>query len=75
MNEKVTYKIVGFLRGRPGERCPLLIQECLDGNPVNYYTGYDRNNDLHLYPRGQIIPSVVPLKKKIIGICDTVRGY
>ena len=75
MNEKVTYKVVGFLKDRPGERCPAIVEECLNGFPVNRYVGYDRKDHLHLYPNGQIIPSVVPLEKKVISIYDTVRGY
>ena len=73
--EKVTYKVIGFLKDRPGERPPALVQECLDNHPVNSYIGYDRGDVLHLYPKGQIIPSVVPLKKKVVSIHDTIRGY
>lgn len=75
MNEKVTYKVVGFLKDRPGERCPAIVEECLNGNPVNRYIGYDRKDHLHLYPKWRIIPSVVPLTKKIVHVRDTIRGY
>ena len=73
--EKVTYLVVGFLRDRPGENPPALIHECLDGFPVNSYIGYDRKDMFHLYPRSRIIPSVVPLEKKIICIRDTKRAF
>lgn len=73
--EKVTYKVIGFLRDRPGENPPALINECLNGYPVNSYVGYDRQDMFHLYPKARIIPSVVPLKKKIIRVQDTRRGF
>lgn len=48
--EKVTYKVIGFLKERPGENPPALIHECLDGHPVNSYIGYDRQ-DMFIYIR------------------------
>lgn len=73
--EKVTYMVMGFFREKPGENPPALIHECLNGNPVNSYIGYDRQDMFHLYPQGRIIPSVVELKKKVIRVQDTKRGF
>ena len=74
--EKVTYRIVKILPDKPGERPPVLIEECLDGFPVNLYTGYDRGDEKwRLFPKRRIIPSVVDLKKKSIGISDARRAY
>jgi hypothetical protein len=74
--EKVTYRIIKFLNNRPGEHCPALIEECLDGFPVNIYTGYDRGDGLWiLFPNRKLMPSVVDLKKKTIGYSDANRAY
>ena len=74
-DQKITYGVTGFLRGKPGERSPKIVVEYLCGSPVNKYTGYDKGTYLHLYPRERLQPSSVPLTKKTVDILRTVREY
>ena len=73
--QKISYGVTGFLRGKPGELPPKIVVEYLSGSPVNKYTGYDKGTYLHLYPRERLQPSSVPLTKKTVDILRTVREY
>jgi len=74
-DKRITYVVVGFLPGRPGEAPPKIVQEHVDGCPVNEYTGYDKGTFLTLYPRRQLMPSTLGMRKMQVSIFDTVRGY